>query len=144
MAGKLDGLDYRVFVLIGDGELQEGQIWEAAMSSAHYKLNTITAFIDYNGLQIDGLNSQVMTIDPVEDKWKAFGWNVISVDGHNFEQIENAVEQAKATKDKPTVIVAKTIKGKGVSFMENEAGWHGNAPSAEQAQKALEELEVEA
>lgn len=142
LAAKLDNKDYRVYVLLGDGELQEGQVWEAVMTSAHYKLNNVTAFIDYNGLQIDGKNSEVMTISPIEDKFKAFGWNTICIDGHDFMEIDSAVKKAKDIKDKPTVIVAKTTKGKGVSFMENEAGWHGTAPNDEQAAKAIDELEV--
>lgn len=142
LAGKLDYKDYRVFVLIGDGELQEGQIWEAAMTAAHYRLDNITAFIDNNGLQIDGFNKEVMNIEPIKEKWEAFGWHTINIDGHDFEQIEKAVLEAKNTKGKPTVIIAKTVKGKGISFMENEASWHGVAPNQEQSQQALKELEV--
>jgi transketolase len=141
LAGKLDDKNYRVFVLIGDGELQEGQIWEAAMTAAHYRLDNVTAFIDNNGLQIDGANSEVMNVEPIEEKWKAFGWHTINIDGHDFHQIESGVEEAKSIKNKPTVIIAKTVKGKGVSFMENEAGWHGVAPNQEQSQQALKELE---
>lgn len=140
IAGKLDKKDYRVYVIIGDGELEEGQVWEAAMASAHYKLDNLTAFIDHNKLQIDGPVDKVMSPEPVADKFRAFGWNVITVDGHDFKQIIEAVETSKTVKGKPTVIVAETIKGKGVSFMENEAGWHGSAPSAEQCEKALSEL----
>ncbi len=142
LAGRLDKKDYRVFVIIGDGELQEGQIWEGAMTAAHYGLDNITAFIDNNGLQIDGFNKDVMNVEPIEDKWKAFGWHTISIDGHDLEQIEKAVEEAKSIKGKPTVIIAKTIKGKGVSFMENIADWHGVAPNKEQSEQALKELEV--
>ena len=142
LAGKLDNKDYRVFVLMGDGEMQEGQIWEAAMTGAHYGLDNVTAFIDNNGLQIDGENKEVMNVEPIEEKWKAFGWHTIRIDGHDFEQIENAVLEAKNTKGKPTVIIAKTVKGKGISFMENEVGWHGVAPNQEQSQQALKELEV--
>lgn len=142
LAGKLDKKDYRVFVLIGDGELQEGQIWEAAMTAAHYGLDNATAFIDNNGLQIDGFNKDVMNVEPIKEKWKAFGWHTINIDGHDFEQIENAVKEAKSIKGKPTAIIAKTIKGKGVSFMENIADWHGVAPNKEQSEKALKELEV--
>lgn len=140
LAGKIDKKDYRVFTLLGDGELEEGQVWEAAMSAAHYKLDNLIAFIDYNGLQIDGPIQEVMSAEPIADKFRAFRWNVAEVDGHNIEQLINAIEEAKAVKEKPTVIVCKTVKGKGVSFMENEAGWHGNAPSAEQCKKALDEL----
>lgn len=142
LAGKLDNKSYRVFVLIGDGEMQEGQIWEAAMTAAHYGLDNVTAFIDNNGLQIDGFNKDVMKVEPIKEKWEAFGWHTISIDGHDFEQIEKAVIEAKNTKGKPTTIIAKTIKGKGVSFMENEAGWHGVAPNKDQTEKALKELEV--
>lgn len=142
LAGKLDNKDYRVFVLMGDGEMQEGQIWEAAMTGAHYGLDNVTAFIDNNGLQIDGENKEVMNVEPIEEKWKAFGWHTIRIDGHDFEQIENAVLEAKNTKGKPTVIIAKTVKGKGISFMENEVGWHGVAPNQEQYQQAMKELEV--
>ncbi|MEG0372051.1 MAG: transketolase, partial [Clostridium sp.] len=140
MAAKLDNKTYRVYAYLGDGELQEGQVWEAAMTSAHYKLDNITAFVDYNGLQIDGNTTDVMNVEPISDKFKAFGWHVISIDGHSFEQIFNAIDEAKKTKGVPTMIVARTIKGKGVSFMENQAGWHGSAPSKEQCEIALKEL----
>lgn len=140
LAGKLDGKDYRVYAYLGDGELQEGQVWEAAMTSAHYKLDNLTAFVDFNGLQIDGNTKDVMNVNPIADKFEAFGWHVISIDGHSFEEIFKAIDEAKNTKDKPTMIVAKTIKGKGVSFMENQAGWHGSAPSKEQCNIALNEL----
>lgn len=140
LAGKLDKKDYRVYSLIGDGESQEGIIWESAMLASHYKLDNITVFLDYNGLQIDGSNEEVMNIEPIEDKFKAFGWHIINIDGHSFDEIFKAIEEAKNTKGKPSMIIAKTIKGKGVSFMEDEAGWHGKAPSEEQTRKALEEL----
>lgn len=140
IAGKLDNKDYRVYTLLGDGELEEGQVWEASMSAAHYKLNNLTAFIDYNGLQIDGNCENVMSPMPIDEKFKAFGWNVINIDGHDFEQIFDAIEKAKAETNKPTAVVCKTIKGKGVSFMENEAGWHGSAPNREQCEQALEEI----
>ncbi|KHO63313.1 transketolase [Thermoanaerobacter sp. YS13] len=141
LAGKLDKKDYRVYVILGDGELQEGQIWEAAMTAAHYKLDNLTAILDFNGLQIDGPNREVKNIEPVNEKFKAFGWHVIEIDGHDFDQIDRAIEEAKATKRRPTLIIAHTIKGKGVSFMENQVGWHGNAPNEEQRQKAIQELE---
>jgi len=141
LAGKLDKKDYRVYVILGDGELQEGQIWEAAMTAAHYKLDNLTAILDFNGLQIDGPNREVKNIEPVNEKFKAFGWHVIEIDGHDFDQIDRAIEEAKATKGRPTLIIAHTIKGKGVSFMENQVGWHGNAPNEEQRQKAIQELE---
>ncbi|AHF08238.1 transketolase [Desulfitobacterium metallireducens] len=144
LAGKLDKKDYRVYVVMGDGEMAEGQIWEAAMAAAHYKLDNITGILDYNGLQIDGTTDQVMSTSPLLDKWQAFGWHVIEVDGHDIEQLFTAFEEAKATKGKPTLLLAKTIKGKGISFMENQVGWHGNAPSAEQAEQALAELREEA
>ena len=129
MASKLDNAPWRVYTLLGDGEVQEGIVWEAAMSAAHYKLDNMVAFLDYNGLQIDGKNEDVMNIGPIVDKFKAFGWNVIEIDGHDFDQIFAALDMAKETVGKPTMIVAKTIKGKGISFMENEAGWHGAAPN---------------
>ncbi|HHY79539.1 MAG TPA: transketolase [Thermoanaerobacter sp.] len=141
LSGKLDKKGYRVYVILGDGELQEGQIWEAAMTAAHYKLDNLTAILDFNGLQIDGPNREVKNIEPVNEKFKAFGWHVIEIDGHDFDQIDKAIEEAKATKGKPTLIIAHTIKGKGVSFMENQVGWHGSAPNEEQRQKAIQELE---
>lgn len=140
LAGKIDKKDYRVFAIIGDGESQEGIIWESAMFAAHHKLDNITVFLDHNGLQIDGPNEEVMSIEPIGDKFKAFGWHVINIDGHSFEEIFEAIDEAKNTKGKPTMIVAKTIKGKGVSFMENQVGWHGKAPSEEQTIQAIEEL----
>ncbi|MEA4900990.1 transketolase [Desulfitobacterium sp.] len=144
LAGKLDKKDYRVYVLMGDGEMAEGQIWEAAMAAAHYKLDNVTGILDYNGLQIDGSTDQVMSTSPLPDKWKSFGWHVIEVDGHDIEALIAAFAEAKATKGKPTLLLAKTIKGKGISFMENQVGWHGNAPSAEQGEQALAELREEA
>ncbi len=141
MAGKLDRKDYRVYAILGDGELQEGQVWEASMAAAHYKLDNLTAFLDYNGLQIDGKITDVMSPEPVAGKFEAFGWNVLKVDGHDIEKIIEAINQAKNTKGKPTIIVANTIKGKGVSFMENQAGWHGSAPNKEQRDQAIEELD---
>ena len=140
MAAKLDNAPWNVYALLGDGEVQEGIIWEAAMSAAHYKLDNMIAFLDYNGLQIDGDVESVMNINPIEDKFKTFGWNVITIDGHDFDQIFAALDMAKDTVDKPTMIIAKTIKGKGVSFMENQASWHGSAPSEEQLQQAVSEL----
>ncbi|MBK5245859.1 MAG: transketolase [Peptostreptococcaceae bacterium] len=140
MANKMDGKSGRVYVLLGDGELQEGLVWEAAMSSAHYKLDNLTAIIDWNGLQIDGNNDDVMTVKPIDSKFESFGWNVISIDGHNIGQIIDALSQAREFKGKPTAIIAKTIKGKGVSFMEDIAGWHGKAPNDEEAEMAVKEL----
>ncbi|OFI07507.1 transketolase 1 [Clostridium acetireducens DSM 10703] len=143
LAGKIDNKDYKVYALLGDGELEEGQVWEASMAAAHYKLNNLIAFIDNNGLQIDGPCREVMSSDPIDEKFKAFGWNVIKIDGHNYEEIINAVDQAKKSMDKPTAIVAKTVKGKGVSFMENQVSWHGSAPSKEQCEEALKEIRGE-
>lgn len=140
MASKLDNAPWRVYTLLGDGEIQEGIVWEAAMSAAHYKLDNLVAFLDYNGLQIDGEVEKVMNIGPVMDKFKSFGWNVIEIDGHDFDQIFAALDMAKETVGKPTMIIAKTVKGKGVSFMENNAGWHGTAPSDSDLEKALQEL----
>ena len=140
MANKLDNDPGRIYVLLGDGEIQEGIVWEALMSAAHYKLDNMVAILDHNGLQIDGKNEDVMTVAPVVEKFQAFGWNVIQIDGHDFEQILDAFKQARACKGKPTMIVAETIKGKGVSFMENNAGWHGKAPDEEQTKQALAEL----
>ena len=140
LAGKIDKKDYRVYTILGDGELEEGQVWEASMCAAHYKLNNLTAFIDFNGLQIDGDITKVMNPCPIDKKFEAFGWNVLVIDGHNYEVIIDAIEKAKECKDKPTAVVCKTIKGKGISFMENQAEWHGIAPSREQCEAALKEL----
>jgi len=144
LAGKLDGKNYRVFVLLGDGEMAEGQIWEAAMASAHYNLDNVTAVIDFNGLQIDGTTDSVMCSSPLAEKWRAFCWHVIEVDGHDVDALIAAFAEAKEVEGKPSMIIAKTVKGKGVSFMENVAGWHGNAPSVEQGEQALKELQEEA
>ena len=140
IANKMDKNPGRIYTLLGDGELQEGIVWEAAMSASHYNLDNLTAFLDWNGLQIDGKNDDVMTVTPVDEKFKAFGWNVISIDGHDFNQIFDALDKARETKGKPTMIIAKTHKGKGVSFMEDQAGWHGKAPNEEQAKEAVKEL----
>jgi len=141
LAARLDGRDWRVYVLLGDGECEEGQVWEAAMAAAHYRLDNVTAFLDYNGLQIDGPIERVMSPTPLDQKWRAFGWHVAVIDGHDFDQILGAVEEAKKTKGQPTMIIARTIKGKGVRFMENEVDWHGKAPTPEQAEQALRDLE---
>lgn len=141
LAGKLDARDYRVYALLGDGELEEGQVWEAAMFAAHYKLDNLTAFVDFNGLQIDGPVAEVMSPLPIPEKWQAFGWNVMVIDGHDYNAIYDAIQTAKTVKDKPTMIVAKTIKGKGVCQMENVAEWHGKAPSREECEKFLADLE---
>lgn len=140
LANRLDGDPGRIYVLLGDGEIQEGIIWEAAMSAAHYRLDNLVGILDHNGLQIDGKNDDVMTVEPVTDKFRAFGWNVIQIDGHNFAEISEAFKKARECKGRPTMIVAETIKGKGVSFMENNAGWHGKAPDDEEAAKAVAEL----
>ncbi|MCL2390219.1 MAG: transketolase [Endomicrobia bacterium] len=132
----------RTYVLMGDGEQQEGSVWEAAMSASHYKLNNLCAIIDDNGLQIDGQTKNVMNIEPLADKYKSFGWHVIEIDGHNLDEIDAAYSKAKEEKEKPTAIIAKTIKGKGVSFMENLAEWHGKAPSKEQVEKAFAEIDA--
>ncbi|MDR1573681.1 MAG: transketolase [Clostridiales Family XIII bacterium] len=139
LAARMDG-GGRVYALLGDGELEEGLVWEAAMSAAHYKLDNLCAVVDWNGLQIDGRNEDVMTIAPIDEKFKSFGFHVVSIDGHSLPAIVDAFAEARAHKGGPTVIVAKTVKGKGVSFMENEAGWHGKAPNEEEARKAMAEL----
>lgn len=140
LAGRLQGRDYRVYALLGDGELEEGQVWEAAMFAAHYKLDNVTAFVDNNGLQIDGPIKEVLSPLPIVDKWRAFGWHVLEIDGHDYDAIFQATLAAKAIKGKPTVIVAKTIKGRGVASMENVVDWHGKAPSAEECAKFLAEI----
>ena len=136
-AGKKTG---RIYTLLGDGELQEGLIWEAAMSAAHYKLDNLCVIVDWNGLQIDGKNEEVMTVAPIDEKFKAFGFHVLTIDGHDFGQIFDAFDKAKACKGKPTAIIAKTNKGRGVSFMEDNPGWHGKAPKEDEAKQAVTEL----
>ncbi len=138
---KAKGLPYRVYTMVGDGESQEGQVWEAAMAAAHYKLDNLCLFLDLNGLQIDGDIIKVMNPLPLDKKFEAFNWHVINIDGHDFDQIFDALKQARETKGKPTAIIAKTIKGKGVDFMENQYGWHGVAPNQEQLEEALKQLE---
>ncbi|QAT42579.1 transketolase [Aminipila luticellarii] len=140
LANRMDDNEGRIYVLLGDGEMQEGIVWEAAMAAAHYGLDNMTAILDWNGLQIDGRNEEVMTVAPVDEKFRSFGWNVLYIDGHNFDEIVEALNTARHTEGKPTVIIAKTIKGKGVSFMEDNAGWHGKAPNDEEAKRAVEEL----
>ena len=144
LAGKIDGKDYRVYCALGDGESQEGQVWEAIMFAAHYKLDNFCLILDHNGLQIDGKVTEVMNPTPYDTKFAAFGWNVITVDGHDFEALEAAFAAAKACKGKPTVLIAMTVKGKGVSFMENQCGWHGKAPSADEYAQAVAELSANA
>lgn len=140
VAGKIDKNPGRVYVLTGDGELQEGIVWEAAMQASHRKLDNLVAIVDLNGLQIDGKVSDVKCVCPVDEKFRSFGWNVISVDGHNFEELTTAFSEAKSSKGVPTAIIAHTHKGKGVSFMEDNAGWHGKAPSDEELAAAIKEL----
>jgi transketolase len=142
LAAKIDSKDYTVYSILGDGEIQEGQVWEALMCAAHYKLDNMVVFLDYNGLQIDGKVTDVLSPEPVVDKFKAFGWNTLVSDGHNYEELYLNIEKAKKTKGMPSIIVCKTVKGKGVSYMENEAGWHGNAPSTELKDKAVAELDA--
>ena len=140
LAGRVDHKDYYVYCVMGDGEIQEGQVWEAAMSASHYKLDRLIAFVDHNGLQIDGANDDVMRVTPIAEKFEAFGWHAQVIDGHDLAQIDEAIECAKATPGAPSVIVCETVKGKGVSFMENVVDWHGVAPNAEEAKRALAEL----
>lgn len=142
LAGKLDKKDYRVYSILGDGETEEGQVWEAAMFAAHYNLDNLTIFVDFNGLQIDGDITKVMNPTPLDEKFEAFGWNVITIDAHDYDQIKNAIDKAKETKGKPTAVIAKSVKGKGVSFMENNPSWHGVAPNEEEYNKAMAELDA--
>ena len=143
LAGKIDGKGYRVYSLLGDGECQEGQVWEAAMAAAKYKLDNLCAIIDHNGLQIDGRNDDVMPVMPLDKKFEAFNWNVLSVNGHDYDALSDAFDKAAAMNNgKPTVVIMETIKGKGVSYMENNAGWHGKAPNDEQYAVAISELEA--
>ncbi len=140
LSAKISNKDYRTYVVMGDGELQEGQVWEAVMTAAHYKLDNLTAIVDFNNLQIDGNVSDVKDVSPIDKKFEAFGWNVLTVDGHDFNELLAAFEKAKSFKGKPTVIVASTVKGKGVSFMENVCDFHGKAPTKEETEKAVKEL----
>ncbi len=140
ISAKLDNKNYRVYCILGDGEIQEGQVWEAAMSSNKYKLDNLCIIVDNNNLQIDGTTEEVMDLKPIDEKFKSFGFNVIIIDGHNYDEIKSAFKQARETKGKPTCIIAKTVKGKGVSFMENQAGWHGKAPNEEQYNQAMSDL----
>lgn len=142
LSAKLDNKNYRVYTILGDGELEEGQVWEQAMFAAHYKLDNLTAFIDFNGLQIDGDVTKVMNPTPIDKKFEAFGWNVIVCSAHDFDELERAIENAKNTKGKPTAIVMKSVKGKNVSFMENNAAWHGSVPNEEQYNQAIGELDA--
>ena len=140
LSAKVSNDDYRVYAIVGDGESEEGQVWEAAMFAAHYKLDNLVAFLDWNGLQIDGPITEVMNPTPHDEKFRAFGWHVISIDGNSFEEIEAALREARTVKGKPTAIIARTVKGRGVSYMENAVEWHGAAPKEEQYKIALAEL----
>ena len=140
IAGKLDGKDYRVYAAMGDGEIAEGQIWEAAMAAAHYKLDNLCGMVDVNGLQIDGPTEKVMSSSPLDEKFRSFGWHVIHVDGHDFESLSAAFAEAAATTGRPTMLLLHTVKGKGVSFMENQVGWPGKAPNAAEYEQAISEL----
>ena len=142
LSAKVSGDDYRVYTILGDGESQEGQVWEAAMFASHYKLDNLVAILDLNGLQIDGSITEVMNPTPHDEKFLAFGWNVITIDAHNFEEIEAAFKQARETKGKPTVIIAKSVKGKGVSYMEDKCEWHGQAPKEDLYKVAIADLET--
>jgi transketolase len=142
MGLKMDNIGSRVYCLLGDGEIQEGQVWEAAMTAAHYKLDNLCAIVDLNGLQIDGPVSKVKAIEPVASKWAAFGWNFIDIDGHDMKEILDALDEAETVKGKPSVILAHTIKGKGVSFFEGKVEYHGMAPTPEELEKALKEMEA--
>lgn len=141
-AAKLDNKSYRVYTILGDGECEEGQVWEAAMFAAHYKLDNLVAFVDFNGLQIDGKITDVINPTPFDKKFEAFGWNVLTIDAHNFDEIEEALNKAKELKGKPTAIIAASVKGKNVSFMENRPEWHGAAPNEEQYNQAISELDA--
>ena len=143
LAGKLDGKDYRVYSMLGDGECEEGQVWEAAMFASHYKLDNLCAVVDYNGRQIDGTVKDVAGLENLKGKFEAFGFEVTEIDGNDFEQIEAAFEKAKTVKGKPFAIIAKTVKGKGVSYMENAVGWHGKAPNADEYKIAMDELNAQ-
>ena len=141
LAGQLDRAGYRVYALLGDGEVEEGEVWEAAMCAAKYRLDNLCAIVDVNGLQIDGRTADVMPSEPLDEKFAAFNWHVVKADGHNFDSLRAAFEEARAFSGAPSVILAKTVKGKGVSFMENDPGWHGKAPNAEQYERAMAELD---
>lgn len=140
LAGKIDKKSYRVYALLGDGEIEEGMVWEAAMAAAHYKLDNLMAFVDHNGLQIDGRVQEVMSPLPIPDKFRAFGWEVLEIDGHDHKQIMKALNFARTVKGKPTAVIAHTVKGKGCSFMEDRVEWHGTAPKPDEVEKALAEL----
>lgn len=142
LAGKMDKRGFRVYVILGDGENQEGQVWEAAMLAAHYRLDNLVAIVDHNRLQIDGPIAEILSPEPIGDKWRAFGWEVQEINGHDLGEIIAALDRAREVKGRPSLILANTVKGKGCSFMENRVEWHGTAPSKEQMEKALNEMEV--
>ena len=142
LAAKLDNKSYRVYSILGDGEIEEGQVWEQAMFAAHYKLDNFTIFVDNNGLQIDGNVADVMNPNPIDKKFEAFGWHVIKADAHDFNALMDAINEAKATKGQPTAVIMKSIKGKNISYMENNASWHGSAPNKEQYEQAISELDA--
>ena len=143
LAGKLDNKDYRVYAMLGDGECEEGQVWEAAMFASHMKLDNLCLIVDFNGLQIDGNVNDVAGLEPLDEKFAGFGFEVIKIDGNDFNEIETALEKAKTVKGKPTVIIANTVKGKGISYMENQIGWHGKAPNADEYKIAMDELNAQ-
>jgi transketolase len=142
LAGKIDGSKHRVYCIVGDGENQCGQIWEAAMAASHYRLDNLVGILDRNGLQIDGPTEEIMSVEPVAERWRAFGWHVLEIDGHNYEEILSALEKAQRVTGKPTMIVAHTVKGKGISFMEGTLSFHGKAPSHDELAKAHTELDI--
>lgn len=142
LAGKIDKKDYRVYAALGDGEIEEGQVWEAAMYASHYKLDNLCIFVDFNGLQIDGATKDVMNSSPIDEKYLAFGWHVIRINAHNIDEIKAALAEAKTVKGKPTAVIACSVKGKCVSFMENNCSWHGSAPNKEQYEQAIGELDA--
>ena len=142
LSAKAYKKDYRVYALLGDGEIEEGQVWEAAMYAPHYKLDNLCIFVDLNGLQIDGSTAEVMNSSPLDKKFEAFGWNTLTIDGHNYDEIKKALKDARGTKGKPTAVIMKTVKGKGVSYMENSVKWHGVAPNEEEYEKAISELDA--
>ena len=143
LAGKLDNKDYRVYAMLGDGECEEGQVWEAAMFASHMKLDNLCLIVDFNGLQIDGHVNDVAGLEPLDEKFAGFGFEVIKIDGNDLKEIETALEKAKTVKGKPTVIIANTVKGKGISYMENQVGWHGKAPNADEYKIAMDELNAQ-
>lgn len=140
LANRMKKINSRVYCLVGDGEIQEGQIWEAAMTSSHYGLDNVALIVSWNNIQIEGNVTEVMNIEPIAEKFRSFGWNTLEIDGHNIEEVQNAFDQFESNTGSPTAIIAKTVLGKGVSFMENEAKWHGTAPSTEEAEQALAEI----